>query len=82
MDVILSEKNFKDKEVKEIYESGKLPISHIYRRCERYVTKLFISHAFEKAYYDEYGVMPPRPYALMFCEGHTDYIGPEVSYDI
>ena len=79
---ILSEKNFKDKEVKQIYESGKLPTSRIYRRCERYVTKLFISHAFEKAYYDEYGTMPPRPYALMFCEGHTDYIGPEVPYEV
>lgn len=78
---ILSEKTFTNKEVKAIYESGKLPPSHIYMRCERYVTKLFISHAFEAAYYNEYGKMPPAPYALKFCEGHTDYIGPEVPYD-
>ena len=79
---ILSEKNFKDKETREIYESGKLPISHIYRRCERYVTKLFISHAFECAYWNEYHEMPARPYALMFCEGHKDYISSEVPYDV
>ena len=78
---ILEEKNFKNKEIKAVYESGKLPISHIYARCERYVTKLFISHAFEAAYFNEYGKMPPAPYALCFCEGHNDYIGPEVPYD-
>ena len=79
---ILAEKNFKNKEVKEVYESGKLPISHLYARCERYVAKLFISHAFECAYNIEYGKMPPAPYVLMFSEGkHTDYIGPEVPYE-
>lgn len=79
---IAASKNFTNKEVKEMYESGKLPVSHIYQRCERYVTKLFISHCFECAYWNEYGEMPPRPYILMFSEGkHNDYIGPEVPYD-
>ena len=77
---ILSEKNFTS-DIKKEYEAGRLPISHIYMRCERYVTKLFISHAFEAAYYNQYGTMPPVPYALCFCEGHTDYIGPEVPYE-
>ena len=79
---ILKTKNFSSKEVKEVYESGKLPMSHIYKRCERYVTKLFISHAFEAAYFNEYKVMPPKPYILMFSEGkHNDYIAPEIPYD-
>lgn len=78
---ILETKNFSDSDTKKCYESGKLPTSHLYARCERYVTKLFISHAFEAAYYNEYGCMPPQPYALCFCEGHSDYIGPEVPYD-
>ena len=77
---IAKSKHFSNKEMEQIYLSGKLPISHIYTRCERYVTKLFISHAFEAAYYNHYGVMPPQPYALCFCEVHTDYIGPEVPY--
>lgn len=78
---ILQEKNFRNKEVIEIYKSGKLPISHLYARCERYVTKLFISHCFECAYFIEYGTMPPAPYALKFCEGHQDYINSEVPYE-
>ena len=78
---ILKSKNFSNKEVKETYQSGKLPLGHIYRRCERYVTKLFISHAYEAAYYNYYGELPPKPYALCFCDGHTDYIGPEVPYE-
>lgn len=78
---IAKTKKFNNKEMLETYKSGKLPISHIYMRCERYVTKLFISHAFEAAYYNQYGTMPPAPYALCFCEGHSDYIGPEVPYE-
>lgn len=78
---ILNDKNFKSKETREIYESGKLPASHIYARCERYVTKLFISHAFECAYYIEYKKLPPAPYALKFCEGHVDYIKSEIPYE-
>ena len=62
------------------YSKGQLPPAHISARCQRYVTKLFISHLFEAAYYNKYGTMAPKPYALLFC-GHTDYIGPEVPYD-
>ena len=79
---ILKSKNFnKSTDAYKAYIQGKLPPAHIIQRCERYVTKLFISHLFEAAYYNEYGCDAPTPYVLKFCEGHTDYIGPEVPYD-
>lgn len=78
---ILRTKNFSSKETKAIYESGKLPLGHIYKRCERWATKLFLSHAFEAAYYHEYGEMPPAPYIMCYGEKHYDYISPEIPYD-
>lgn len=79
---IISEKNFSNKETKAVYESGKLPISHLYARAERWTTKLFISHAFEEAYFIEYGVPAPAPYIVKYSDGaHTDVIAPEVPYE-
>lgn len=79
---ILAKKNIgKGTVAYKYYIEGKLPPAHITQRCERYVTKLFISHLFEAAYYNKFGRQCPRPYALLFM-GHTDYIGPEVPYDI
>ena len=79
---ILASKNFsKTTSAYKFYSEGKLPPAHIVQRCERYVTKMFISHLYEAAYYNKYGVMAPNPYVLCFCEGHTDYIGPEVPYE-
>ena len=78
---ILKEKNFSNKDIKEVYESGKLPVSHIYKRCERWATKLFISHAFEAAYWDKYHKMPPQPYIMAYSDLHYDYVGPECPYD-
>ena len=77
----LATKNYgKDTVAYKYYIQGKLPPAHISQRCQRYVTKLFISHLFEAAYYNKYGKQAPAPYALLFC-GHTDYIPPEVPYD-
>lgn len=77
----LATKNYgKDTVAYKYYSQGKLPPAHISQRCQRYVTKLFISHLFEAAYYNKYGKQAPAPYALLFC-GHTDYIPPEVPYD-
>lgn len=79
---ILATKNFKkNTDAYKAYIQGKLPKAHIMKRCERYVTKLFISHLYEAAYWNKYGQQAPKPYVLCFCEGHTDYIGPEVPYD-
>ncbi len=67
------------------YSKGQLPPAHIAQRCQRYVTKLFISHLYEAAYYNKYGKQAPMPYILQFGDDrgftHADYIGPEVPYD-
>ena len=64
------------------YSKGMLPPAHISQRAERYATKLFISHLFEAAWWNKYGVKCPEPYIIGFDEsGHNDYIGPEIPYD-
>lgn len=71
--------NIKKPEVKKIYQSGKLPAGHILARSKRYATKMFISHLYEAMYYNKYGRLAPQPYILVFDEGHTDYIPPEIN---
>ena len=79
---ILNTKNIRKNTVAyQYYSKGQLPPAHINQRCQRYVTKMFISHLYEAAYYNKYNKPAPLPYVLCFCEGHTDYIGPEVPYD-
>lgn len=80
---ILESKHFDKKTIAySYYSKGQLPPAHIVRRAERYATKLFISHAFEAAYWDKFGKKCPEPYIIGFDEGgHNDYIGPEVPYD-
>lgn len=60
----LTGKNWKCLETKAIYESGKLPKSHIISRCARYATKIFVSHLFSVWYEMEHGEKPPKPYAM------------------
>lgn len=63
------------------YIKGQLPPAHISQRVERYATKMFISHLFEAAWYNKYGVDCPEPYIIGFdAGGHNDYISPEVDY--
>ncbi len=65
------------------YSIGQLPPAHINQRCQRYATKLFLSHLFEAAWYNKFGTKCPEPYIIGFDEnGHNDYIEPEVPYDI
>jgi hypothetical protein len=80
---ILRTKNFKKSTVAySYYIKGELPPTHIHQRAERWVTKLFISHLFEAAYYNKFGVRCPEPYIIGFDpSGHNDYIEPEVSYE-
>lgn len=48
---------------KDDYKQGKLPDSHILSRACRYVTKIFLSHWWEKAYEMKNGCKPPfQPY--------------------
>lgn len=76
---ILSEKHFNNKEVEEIYKSGKLPAGHIDMRARRWAEKIFLSHLFEIMYMAEYHKAPPKVYAISHLE-HNDYIPPEVPY--
>ena len=75
----LSEKHFQNKEVEEIYKSGKLTAGHIDMRARRWAEKIFLSHLFEIMYMAEYHKAPPKVYALSHLE-HNDYIPPEVPY--
>jgi hypothetical protein len=72
--------NFNSAEQKKIYESGKLPPSHIEMRARRYAVKLFISHLWEAMYIYRYQQQPEAPYVIEWG-GHSDYIPPEVPYD-
>ena len=78
---ILRTKNFRsDTDAKKAYEAGMLPPNHIRMRAMRWMNKIFVTHIFEEMYRVEYNKLPPAYYALEHCEGHHDYIGPEVPY--
>jgi hypothetical protein len=67
-------------DAKKAYEAGMLPPNHIRMRAMRWMNKIFVTHIFEEMYIVEYNKLPPAYYALEHCEGHHDYIGPEVPY--
>lgn len=75
----LQKKNYTG-DTKKIYESGKLPLSHIEQRARRYAVKMFVSHYFEACYQYEYREKAPQPYPIAHL-GHRDYVEPEVPYD-
>ena len=65
------------------YIKGMLPKAHINARCERWVTKIFISHLFEEMYRVKYNKLPPAYYALVpeyMGNQHNKYIEPEVPF--
>lgn len=53
-----------DTKAREFYTQGKLPPGHIHARAKRYAVKLFLAHWHEMAYKQEYGIDPPKPYAI------------------
>lgn len=61
------------KKMKKIYESGKLPQSHILSRAARYATKIFVSHLFSVWYELDRGEKPPKPFAIEHL-GHVHEI--------
>ena len=63
--------------MKAIYESGKLPQSHILSRAARFATKIFVSHLFAVWYEMERGELPPKPYEMAILN-HTHMI--EIPY--
>lgn len=64
------------------YSKGMLPPGHIIMRSLRIAEKIFVCHLFEEMYRVHYDEIPPLPYILEHGEGHHDYIGPEVPYDL
>lgn len=63
---------------KKILAEGQLPPGQIEARALRWVGKLFLSHWHEVAYYDHYGQVAPKPYALAHLN-HAHYIPPAPS---
>lgn len=71
----LSEKTFKDRKVKAIYESGHLPPGRLDLRARRHAVKLFLSHLYRVMYEAHHGAEPAAPYAIELL-GHSHYIAP------
>lgn len=67
--------DIKDKEAREVYESGKLTKGHIEQRAKRYATKIFLSHWHYVAYSLYHGEAPPKPFAMAIL-GHAHWIVP------
>lgn len=55
------------------YVQGKLPKGHLNERAKRYAVKMFLSHLFEKMYWDRYDKEPPKPYIIEHG-GHVHYV--------
>lgn len=55
------------------YSQGMLPPAHIQARCERYAVRIFLSHLQKVMYMAEYGVEPPKPFAISIL-GHAHEI--------
>lgn len=57
------------------YSQGKLPPAHIQQRCERYATKIFLSHFWEIWYLLHHKALPPNPFAIGIL-GHAHKFNP------
>ena len=72
---LATKKFVKGTPTKAIYETGKLPPSHIQARCQRYATKLFLAHLHHVWWETSFGEPPAKPYVITHL-GHAHYIGP------
>jgi len=68
----LEERNIRDKETREIYESGHLPAGRLDLRARRYAVKLFLSHWLAEAKRQR-GDTLPDPWAIAHG-GHVDHM--------
>ena len=69
----LQKKIGKSTEAYKAYSDNRLPPAHLHSRAKRYAVKLFLSAYHEAAYFDHYGVLPPKPYVIEHM-GHAHYI--------
>jgi hypothetical protein len=72
----LLERKIQDPPTRRIYESGHLPAGRLDLRARRWSVKLFLSHWHHKAYWEQYGEAPPKPYILTQEGGHAHFIPP------
>jgi len=73
---ILREKKIGEKtDAYKSYIQGKLPPAHIHARATRFAVKLFLAHFHLMAYFNHYGVLPPKPYAMEHL-GHVHIMYP------
>ena len=71
----LERTNIRVREVRDIYEAGRLPDGHIHASAKRWVVKLFLAHYHHVAYESYYDQEPPKPYILDRGD-HAHYIAP------
>ncbi len=72
----LTEKTFKDKEVRAVYESGHLPLGRLELRARRFAVKIFLSHWWAEAWSRRNGgAAAPNPWiTTRTLGGHADTI--------
>jgi len=70
--VLAAKKIGHDTEAYKHYSQGLLPPAHIHARAKRYAVKLFLASLHEVWYFRQYGVLPPKPYALEHM-GHVHW---------
>jgi hypothetical protein len=77
-----AEKTLVDRVIKDVktrarYEAGYLPDGRLARSSRRVAIKLFLSHYWSVAYWEQYHTLPPKPFVLAAQgELHTRYIPP------
>jgi len=71
----LTDRKISDPKTRRCYEAGMLPPGRLDLRARRYAVKLFLAHWHEVAYREQYGIDPPKPYAIEHL-GHAHKIDP------
>lgn len=71
----LQKKNIKNRELRTLLESGKLPPGQLHMSAKRWTVKLFLAHYHHVAYESHFGTPPPKPY-ILDRPGHTHFIAP------
>lgn len=73
--VLAKKKIGKTTDAYKAYSVGKLPPAHIHARARRYAVKLFLSCLHSVWYFQHFGVLPPKPYAISIL-GHAHLFWP------
>ena len=73
----LAQRAIKDKATRAIYEAGHLPAGRLELRARRVAVKMFLSHYWQVAYWEQYHELPRGPYIHAAQPGiHTHYMAP------